>query len=447
VATAIAILAAGKGTRMNSRRPKVLHEVGNAALLLHAWRISREIDPDLTVIVAGEGCDAIREFARASGISAEIAIQAVPGGTGHAVLAAQSKLAGFEGNLVVLYADTPFVRPATLRKMLLSAESGSAVSVLGFHASDPTGYGRLLLNGDGTLGKIVEHADATESERLVAYCNGGAVCASNRILAELLGEIGSGNAAGEVYLTDAVEVANRRGLICRAVECSEEETMGVNSRAELAAAESVFQNRARRDAMAAGATLADPNSTYFSFDTSLEADTVIEPNVVFGTGVTVREGARIRSFSYLEGCSIGANSVVGPYARIRPGTKLCRGARVGNFVEIKASRIGSGSKVPHLTYVGDSVVGEGSNFGAGTITCNYNGVSKNRTVVGDNVFLGSNTILVAPVEVGDGAMVAAGAVVTKDVPPGAVATSRERQVNRPGMAARLMKKLSRAKKD
>ena len=445
MAIAIVILAAGNGTRMNSRLPKVLHEVGNAALLLHAWKLSQDLRPEKTIIVIGSEGDEIKEFAAAKGIAAEFAVQDEPKGTGHAVLAARKQLANFQGNVVILYADTPFARNSTLRNLVASVESGSAVSVLGFKASDPTGYGRLLLKPDGSLGKIVEHRDATSSERQVEFCNSGVICASNAVLFELLGEIGASNAAGELYLTDVVEIANRRGMVCRVIECDEEETLGVNSRMELAAAEAVFQKRARIAAMSAGATLVQPDTNYFSFDTELGIDTVVEPNVVFGPGVSVHRGARIRSYSYLEGCNVGIDAVVGPFARLRPGTDLRENSRVGNFVEIKASKIGRNSKVPHLSYVGDSAVGQESNFGAGTITCNYDGVSKHRTVVGDNVFLGSNSLLVAPIEIGDRSMVGAGSVVTSNVPPDALAISRVRQSNKLGMAARIMRRLRKLK--
>ncbi|MDE0112924.1 MAG: bifunctional UDP-N-acetylglucosamine diphosphorylase/glucosamine-1-phosphate N-acetyltransferase GlmU [Albidovulum sp.] len=445
MAIATVILAAGKGTRMNSGFPKVLHEIGNAPLLLHAWRLSQKLRPEKTILVVGKDGDKIRDCAAAKGIDAEFVVQNEPKGTGHAVLAARKKLDRFRGKLVVLYSDTPFVRHSTLNKLIASVEAGSAVSVLGFKASDPTGYGRLLLAPDGSLGKIVEHKDANSSELSIEFCNSGVLCASKSVLFDLLGEIDAGNSAEEVYLTDVVERAKRRGLACQAVECEEEETLGVNSRVELASAEAVFQRRSRIAAMSAGATLVQPNSVYFSFDTNLGIDTVVEPNVVFGPGVFVHRGARIRCFSYLEGCDVGMNAVVGPFARLRPGTELCADSKVGNFVEIKASRIGQGSKVPHLSYVGDAAVGEKSNVGAGTITCNYDGVSKHRTIVGDNVFLGSNSLLIAPIEIGDGSMVGAGSVVTTNVPPDALAISRMRQINKPGMASRIMRRLRKLK--
>ena len=443
--TAIVILAAGKGKRMNSCLPKVLHEVGNASLLSHAWRLSREMQPEKTIIVIGEDCGEIKEYASARAINAEYAVQAEQKGTGHAVEAALGKLAGFQGNLIVLFADTPFVQPSALRTLLASVQQGSAVSVLGFKASDPTGYGRLLLDNDGSLRRIVECKDANDSERSIKLCNSGVLCAPKNLLAELLSETGVENAAQEVYLTEVVEIANRRGLTCQVVECDEEDTIGVNSRIELATAETVFQNRARIAAMSAGATLVQPKSVYFSFDTKLEIDSIVEPNVVFGPRVIVGRGARIRSFSHLEGCIVGENAIVGPFARLRPGTELCSNTKVGNFVEIKASRIGLGSKVPHLSYVGDATVGENSNIGAGTITCNYDGVSKHSTVIGDDVFLGSNSLLVAPIEIGDSSMVAAGSVVTTNVPPDALAVSRARQSNKLGMASRIMRRLRRMK--
>lgn len=445
---ALIVLAAGQGTRMRSDLPKVLHEVAGAPLLSHALAAGAALGPERIVVVAGHGADLVRLAVAAEAPGAEVVIQAERRGTAHAVMQAQGALAGFEGDALVLYGDTPFIRPETLAAMAEARAGGADLVVLGFEAADPGRYGRLITQGDRLL-RIVEAADARPDERAVRLCNSGVVMAAAPLLWDLLGEVGVGNAAGEMYLTDVVGLATARGLGARVIACDERETMGVNSRVELAAAEAAFQDAARLRMLEAGVTLTAPSTVHFARDTAIERDAVIEPHVVFGLGVRVGAGARVRAFSHLEGCTVGAGAVVGPYARLRPGADLAPGAKVGNFVEIKSARIGEGAKVPHLSYVGDADVGAGANLGAGTVTCNYDGVSKHRTVIGEGAFIGSSTMLVAPVRVGAQALTASGSVITEDVPDGALAVARGRQRTIPDRAREIMARLrgSRASKE
>ena len=441
--TALIVLAAGQGTRMKSDLPKALHEVGGAPLFAHALAAGRTLEPERVILVVGHGGEAVAQAARDSDPDIEIVVQEEQLGTGHAVARARQRLAGFEGDAVVLYADTPFIRPQTLQAMA-EARARHQVVVLGFHAADPGRYGRLITEGE-RLKRIVEYKDASEAERAVGYCNSGIVMAPAGLLFELLEDIGNDNASGEYYLTDIVALANARGHSATAVPCDEAETLGVNTRADLARAEAAFQARMRAQALEDGVTLIAPETVFFSLDTWVGRDAVIEPNVFFGPRVTVETGARIRAFSHLEDCHVGAGAIVGPYARLRPGTELANAARIGNFVEVKNSRIGEGAKVNHLSYVGDAEVGEGANIGAGTITCNYDGVMKHRTEIGARAFIGSDTMLVAPVRVGEEAMTATGSVISRDVPPGAMAIARARQENKPGFARKLFERLRAAK--
>ena len=443
MSTALIILAAGQGTRMQSDLPKVLHQVAGAPLLIHAMKSGAALDPERTVIVAGVGAPQVAAVAQDYDDRAEVVIQDEQHGTGHAVLCARDALAGFSGDAIVLYGDTPFIQPETLEKMA-AARADHDVVVLGFKAADPGRYGRLIMAGD-TLEAIVEHADATHEQRAINLCNSGVVCASSEILFSLLDDVKNDNASGEYYLTDIVAIARARGLSATAVTCDEAETLGVNSRAQLAQAEAAFQTRARAEALENGVTLQAPETVYFAHDTVIGRDALIEPNVVFGPDTTVESGARIRAFSHLEGCHVSRGAIVGPYARLRPGAELAEDVHVGNFVEIKNATLAQGAKANHLTYIGDASIGEATNIGAGTITCNYDGVLKHRTEIGARVFIGSNTMLVAPVRVGDEAMTATSTTVTKDVPDGAMAIGRAEQVNKPGMARKLMDIL-RAKK-
>lgn len=440
---ALVILAAGKGTRMESDLPKVLHPIAQVPMLVHAMRGGAALDPERVVIVAGHGADAVTDVALAQDDTARIVLQTEQLGTAHAVAQARAALEGFSGDVVVLYGDTPFIQPETLEKMIGARRQHDLV-ILGFEAADPGRYGRLMMAGE-TLERIVEFKDASETERAITLCNSGLLACDAATLFDLIAAVGNDNAAGEFYLTDIVALARARGLSATAVTCDEAETMGINSRAELAAADGVFQTRARADLLANGITLMAPDTVYLALDTVIGRDSVIEPNVVFGPGVTVESGATIRAFSHLEGCHVSRGAVVGPYARLRPGAELAEHAKVGNFVEIKNTQIAEGAKVNHLSYVGDASVGPRANIGAGTITCNYDGVMKHRTSIGADAFIGSNTMLVAPVTIGAGAMTATGSVITRDVEEDALAMARAKQENKPGRARKLFDML-RAKK-
>ncbi|KRS14604.1 bifunctional N-acetylglucosamine-1-phosphate uridyltransferase/glucosamine-1-phosphate acetyltransferase [Roseovarius atlanticus] len=429
------VLAAGQGTRMNSDLPKVLHQIAGAPMLVHALRAGSALSPDRTVVVTGHGSQAVQAAAQDHDPEILTVHQATQDGTGHAVAQAETALAGYDGDAIVLYGDTPFISEDTLHRMV-AARAQHDVVVLGFEAADPGRYGRLVMSGD-TLEKIVEFRDADAATRAITLCNSGVIAASAPVLFDLIRAVTNDNAAGEYYLTDIVAIARDRGLSATAIACPEAETMGINSRAELAVAEAAFQARARATALEDGVTLTAPETVHFAYDTVLGRDTIVEPNVVFGPGVTVESGAHIKAFSHLEGCHVSRGAVVGPYARLRPGAELAEDTRIGNFVEIKNALIGEGAKVNHLSYIGDASVGEASNIGAGTITCNYDGVMKHRTEIGARVFVGSNTMLVAPVKLGDESMTGSGSVITSDVPAGALAIARSPQANKPGMARKL----------
>ena len=444
MATALIVLAAGKGTRMNSDLPKVMHEIAGAPLFAHALASGAALLPDRAVLVVGHGAQMVEAAAKDIDPEISITVQEEQLGTGHAVQQARAALDGFTGDAIVLYGDTPFIRTETLEAMAAARTKGADVVVLGFEAADPGRYGRLIVK-DGGLDRIVEFKDASDEERAVTLCNSGVVAADAKLLFDLLDGVGNDNAAGEYYVPDIVSVARARGLTASVVTCDEAETLGINSRAELAAAEQVFQTRARDAALEDGVTLIARDTVFFAHDTVIGRDTVVEPNVVFGPGVTVESGALIRAFSHLEGCHVSRGAVVGPYARLRPGAELANDAKVGNFVEIKNAQIEEGAKVNHLSYVGDARVGEHANIGAGTITCNYDGVSKHHTDIGARTFIGSNTCLVAPVSIGDEAMTATGTVVTKDVPAGAMAVARAKMEVKPGLAVKLFAKLKAAK--
>jgi bifunctional UDP-N-acetylglucosamine pyrophosphorylase / glucosamine-1-phosphate N-acetyltransferase len=445
MSTAVICLAAGQGTRMNSDLPKVLHRIAGAPLLAHALAAARAIEPERIVVVTGHGAEAVAAAAREIDEAIRIAHQPEQLGTAHAVLQAGPALEGFTGDAVVLYGDTPFVHPETLDAMLKARRAGAAVVVLGFEAAVPGGYGRLVTGADGALLEIVEAKDATPEQRAITLCNSGVIAADCALLVDLLRAVGNANAKGEYYLTDVVALARTRGLSAAAITCPEAETLGINSRADLAAAEAAFQARARAEAMDNGVTLTDPASVWFAFDTHVGRDTVIGPNVVFGPGVTVETGATIHAFCHLEGCHVSRGAQVGPFARLRPGAELAEDVRVGNFVEVKNAIVDEGAKINHLTYVGDAHVGAGANIGAGTITCNYDGVMKHHTEIGARAFIGSNTALVAPVTIGADALVAAGSTVTADVPEGALAVARGRQEVKPGLALKLRERLKAVK--
>jgi len=434
--TAAIILAAGMGTRMKSRLPKVLHPVAGRPMIGHLLDRLDELAIDRTVVVLGAGAEAVAE-----------AVDPVPTmvqdpalGTADAVMAARGAMADFDGDVLVLFGDTPLLTAATMERMIARRRAGDDpfVVVLGFRPDDPAGYGRLVLDGDGTLEAIVEDREATEEERAITLCSAGIMAFDGRRLFALLDEVDNDNAKGEYYLTDVVAIARGLGYARAVAEVEDErEVMGVNGRAELAVAEAVMQGRLRARAMAEGATLTDPDSVTFCHDTRLGRDVTIGPQVVFGPGVTVADDVEVRAFCHIEGADIASGAVVGPFARLRPGARIGAGAHIGNFVEIKQALIESGAKINHLSYVGDARVGERANVGAGTITCNYDGFFKAHTDIGAGAFIGSNTALVAPVTVGDGAIVGAGSVITRDVPADALALERNEQMHKEGWAARF----------
>lgn len=443
MSTALVILAAGLGTRMNSDIPKVLHPIAHAPMLAHAMRAGAALEPERTIIITGHGADQVAKAAHDVDETAECVLQTEQSGTAHAVDQAREALADFDGDVMVLFGDTPFLKPDTLERMI-AARANFDVVILGFEAADPGRYGRLVVDGD-VLERIVEAKDATEKELSLTLCNGGLVACNATLLFELISEITNDNASGEYYLTDIVELARARGLSATAVTCDEAETLGVNSRADLASADADFQKRARTELLENGVTLMAAETVYLAFDTYIGRDAFIEPNVVFGPGVTIESGATIRAFSHLEGCHVSRGAIVGPYARLRPGTELSEDVRIGNFVEIKNAQIAEAAKVNHLSYIGDATVGRATNIGAGTITCNYDGVMKHQTTIGAGTFIGSNTMLIAPVTIGDDAMTASGSVITKDIEDGALAIARTPQDTKPGRARKLFDML-RAKK-
>ncbi len=443
--SAVIILAAGMGTRMQSDLPKVLHKVAGAPLLIHSMRAGDGIDAQKTIIVAGHGAELVEKVALDYNPDAQIVIQSEQLGTGHAVDQARSALDGFDGDVFILYGDTPFISADTLSKMADARANGASVVVLGFDVPPPSGYGRLVMAADGSLDAIVESKDATDAQKSIRLCNSGVICAPSALLFDLIREISNENASGEYYLTDVVGLARKRDLKCAAVECSAQEAMGVNSRVELAVAEGYFQQNARRDAMLNGATLTAPETVWFAYDTVIGRDVIIEQNVIFGPDSTIESGAYIRAFSHIEGAHVSKGAIVGPYARLRPGAELANDSKVGNFCEVKNTQVGEGAKINHLSYVGDATIGDDANIGAGTITCNYDGVFKHHTEIGARAFIGSNTALVAPVRVGDDAMTGSGSIITKDIPDEALGLGRARQENKQGLALRLMNKLKAAK--
>jgi bifunctional UDP-N-acetylglucosamine pyrophosphorylase / glucosamine-1-phosphate N-acetyltransferase len=431
------ILAAGKGTRMKSDTHKVLHPLAGRPMLLHLIDSAGALDPARTIVVVGAGREQVEAAVRPHG--AETVHQAEQRGTGHAVRMAEEALAGFDGDVVILYGDVPLVPAATMRRMLdrLHGDGDPALVVLGFRPAEPGAYGRVIANPDGSLVKIVEFKDASELERAETLCNSGLMAARAKDLFALLAQVTDDNAAGEYYLTDVVGLAVGSGRLAAVIEASADEVEGVNSRGELAALEASWQQARRARAMADGATLIAPETVWFAWDTNIGRDVLIEPNVVFGPGVEVADRVTIHAFSHIEGAQIASGAVVGPYARLRPGTVLGEDAKVGNFVETKKAVLGKGAKANHLTYLGDAEVGAGANIGAGTITCNYDGFFKYRTNIGEGAFIGSNSALVAPVTIGKDATVAAGSVVTQDVEAGALAIARGRQEARPGWGTRF----------
>ena len=430
------VLAAGEGTRMRSQTPKALHTLGGSSLLSHVIKTARAAGTGDLAIVVGPNHGAVEAEARALAPKAHIFEQGDRKGTAHAVLSARKAIAKGADDILVIFADTPLVRAETLVKLRRAIADGAAVAVLGFKPADPRGYGRLVIRG-AELTAIREERDATPEERKIAVCNGGLMALSGKQALAILNRIGNVNAKGEFYLSDAVAIARDMRLKAVAIETSEDDVRGINTKVQLAETEAVLQQRLRKAALEAGVTMIAPDTVFLSTDTKLGKDVTIEPNVVFGPGVTVEDGATIRSFSHLEGAHVGKGARVGPFARLRPGADLGKDVHVGNFVEVKEAKIEAGAKANHLSYIGDARVGEGANIGAGTITCNYDGVAKHHTDIGKGAFIGSNSALVAPVKVGDGAYIGTGSVVTKNVPAGALAIARAKQTVKEGWAKRL----------
>lgn len=430
---AIVILAAGKGTRMKSDLHKVLHPIAGRPMLEHLLASAAKLKPDRQVVVVGQGRE---QLEAAVGERAAIAVQEPQHGTGHAVQQAQGALAGFSGDVLILYGDVPFVRTETMAAMIerLHAGDSPAVVVLGFEPENPLQYGRIIAS-DGRIVKMVEHKDASEEERACRMCNSGLMAVRSEELFALLDRVGNDNAQGEYYLTDIVNIANADGRTCAVTLTDDpDEVAGINSRAELAATEARWQHVRRQQAMADGVSLVAPETVWFAWDTEIGRDVLVEQNVIFGPGVTIADNAKIRAFCHIEGASIASGVEVGPYARLRPGTELQENSKVGNFVEVKKSVLGKGAKANHLTYLGDAEVGAGANIGAGTITCNYDGYFKYRTIIGERAFIGSNSALIAPVRIGADAIVAAGSAVSRDVADGELRLVRGEQLVKPGWA-------------
>lgn len=441
----IIVLAAGKGQRMRSRLPKPLHAIGGLSMLGHALRTAARLAPARLAVVIGPEMEAARAEALRHAPAAAVVVQERQAGTADAVLAARTVLAAHQGDVLVVYADTPLLEAATIERLRGALDSGASVAVLGFEARDPAGYGRLITGGVGELLAIREDRDAGPAERDIRLCNAGVIALRTPDPVGLLGRIGNANAKGEYYLTDAVRLTREDGLSAAFVTCPEPEVMGVNSRVELAAAEAAFQQRARRHAMLGGATLIAPDTVWFSYDTVIGQDVTIEPNVFFGPGVVVEDGAHILGNCHIAGARIGTGARVGPFARLRPGAELAQDVHIGNFVEVKNARLHKGAKANHLAYIGDGTVGAAANIGAGTIFCNYDGFNKNLTEVGAGAFIGSNSALVAPVRIGAGAYVAAGSTITKNVAPDALVMERAALEVREGWAAKFRAAMSRRK--
>jgi bifunctional UDP-N-acetylglucosamine pyrophosphorylase/glucosamine-1-phosphate N-acetyltransferase len=438
------VLAAGEGTRMQSSMPKVLHPVAGRSLLAHVLEAAPKGAGASLAVVIGPDQGAVAEEVARLRPDATTFVQRERLGTAHAVLAARDAIARGADDLLVVFGDTPLISAATFARMRAPLKNGAALAVLGFHAADPTGYGRLLVEGD-QLVAIREQADATPAERTIKLSNAGVMAFDGHKALQVIEEIGNANSKGEYYLSDAVGVVRQLGLEAVVIETSEDEVRGINTKAQLAEAEQVMQTRLRQAALDAGVTMVAPETVYLAADTRFGSDVTIEPFVVIGPGVTIADGAVIHSFSHIVQSSIGKKASVGPYARLRPGTSLGEGARIGNFVETKAATLEAGVKVNHLSYIGDTDIGAGANVGAGTITCNYDGFDKHRTTIGSGAFVGSNSSLVAPVKIGSGAYIGSGSVISRDVPDDALAVERSEQATRPGWAKRFREMKTRGK--
>jgi len=439
------VLAAGEGTRMQSAMPKVLHRVAGQSLLAHVLEAAPKGAGAALAVVIGPDHGAVAEEVKRLRADATTFVQRERLGTAHAVLAARDAIARGADDLLVVFGDTPLISAATFARMRAPLKNGAALAVLGFDAADPTGYGRLLVEGD-RLVAIREQADATPAERMTKLCNAGVMAFDGRRALEIIEKIGDANSKREYYLSDAVDIVHQLGLEAVVIETSEDEVRGINTKAQLAEAEQVMQGRLRKAALEAGVTMVAPETVYLAADTTFGNDVTIEPFVVIGPGVSIADGAVIHSFSHLVQSSIGKKALVGPFARLRPGTSLGEGAKIGNFVETKAATLEAGVKVNHLSYIGDTHIGVGANIGAGTITCNYDGSGKHKTTIGPGAFVGSNSSLVAPVKIGSGAYIGSGSVITREVPDDALALARSEQATRPGWAKRFREMKTRDKK-
>ncbi|MBV9260813.1 MAG: bifunctional UDP-N-acetylglucosamine diphosphorylase/glucosamine-1-phosphate N-acetyltransferase GlmU [Pseudolabrys sp.] len=430
------VLAAGDGTRMLSNLPKVLHVIAGRSLLAHVLTAVGRLRKTRIVVVTAPKQDSVSKETHRIVPSAQLFVQRERRGTAHAVLIARAALKRRVDDVLVVFGDTPLIRVELLDQLRDAIANGAAVAVLGFRPLDPTGYGRLVTQG-GELLAVREEKEATETERRIALCNGGLMAFSGKTALSIIDQIGNANQKREYYLTEAVAVARRMGLKTAVIEADEDDVRGINTKAQLAQAEAVMQRRLRASALNAGVTLVAPETVFLSADTKFGRDVVVEPNVVIGPAVSIADSALIRSFSHLEGARVGKGARVGPYARLRPGADLEQDVHIGNFVEVKAAKIQKGAKANHLTYIGDARVGVGANVGAGTITCNYDGLAKHRTDIGHRAFIGSNTALVAPVKVGDGAYIGSGSVITRNVPPGSLSLERSPQIIKKGWAKSL----------
>ncbi|MCO5163580.1 MAG: bifunctional UDP-N-acetylglucosamine diphosphorylase/glucosamine-1-phosphate N-acetyltransferase GlmU [Mesorhizobium sp.] len=438
------ILAAGEGTRMKSAMPKVLHEIAGLPMVAHVAKAAIAAGGTDVAVVVGRGGEAVRKAVTPFAPGAETFEQVERLGTAHAVLAARMAIARGYDDVLVMFGDTPLIAAAPLAAARKLVAEGNAVAVIGFRTDAPSGYGRLI-EKDGGLAAIREDKDCSPEERKIGFCNGGLMAIDGRQALALLEAVGNANAKGEYYLTDIVEIANARGLKVKATEADYENVLGINNRAELAEAEAIWQTRARREAMLSGVTMIAPETVFLSHDTEIGADTILEPNVVFGPGARIASGVTIHAFSHIEGATVASGSNIGPFARLRPGAELREKARVGNFCEIKKAVVGPGAKVNHLTYIGDAEIGAGANIGAGTITCNYDGYNKHVTRIGAGAFIGSNSALVAPVSIGDNAYVASGSVITENVPDDGLAFGRARQETKPDRAKALRERYAAIK--
>ncbi len=439
--TAIVILAGGKGTRMKSDTPKVLHKIGGLELILHVVRTARLAGASRITVVIPEDGFALRQAVHDFDKEVEFAVQKEQLGTAHALLAAAPGFRNFSGQLAVLYGDTPLITPDTVQAALQASKTNNArLSIVGMHPDNPFGYGRIILNGQNFAQRIVEEIDTDAAQKNIRLCYAGIIAGDAKTIFSLLKEVQPSPRKGEYFLTDIIFIGRSRGINTAYITIAESEVMGINDRYQLAMAETAFQARMRKDFLLSGITMADPATVYFSYDTVIEPDVIIGASVVFGLNVKVKSGAEIRPFCHIEGAEVSSGAVIGPFARLRPGTVIGENSHIGNFVEIKNSRLESGAKVNHLSYIGDSDVGANANIGAGTITCNYDGFHKYRTSIGDGAFIGSNSSLVAPVEIGDKAVVGAGSVITENVPPEALALGRARQQNKSGWAYVYRKK-------